>query len=316
MLKFISHICVEVSLEGNMHKINVYNELKKTIIKTSYGLLTIDNIDIAPDKLEAYCSEILLQKDNLRFIFDKDINCDEDFIAMLELFLPVDIAEDIKVYIEDAINKNVNFYSFFAEALLAVALKDIYNYKLVSAAVDINDTLVDSHTGADACLYDDENNILILGEAKFYKNFSEGLNKIIEDLTSKKGFLNKISSFYKHCKHNPQSKSIIIKQLGKTNLMIIPLDEFLSTDIIYAGFALHEHTGKVDKYLNENFYDNFDVSAEKISKNITDTFGKEIDTKHRIVLFHLPINSKKDLIDKVIETAEKIRMDILHENNQ
>lgn len=98
--------------------------------------------------------------------------------------------------------------------------------------------------------------------------------------------------------------------------MIIPLDEFLSTDIIYAGFALHEHTGKVDKYLNEKFYDNFDVSAEKISKNITDTLGKEIETKHRIVLFHLSINSKKDLIDKVIETAEKIRMDILNENNQ
>ena len=119
MLKFISHICVEDSLEGNMHKINVYNEQNKTIIKTSYGLLTIDNIDIAPKKLEEYCSEILLQKDNLRFIFDKDINCDEDFVAMLELFLPVDISEDIKVYIEDAINKNVNFYSFFCRSIIS-----------------------------------------------------------------------------------------------------------------------------------------------------------------------------------------------------
>ena len=298
-----------------MHIIKTHNEQKKDIFNTSYGLLTIDNVGISPEKLEKYCSEILLQKDNLQFIFDKTINCDEDLVSMLELFLPIDVAEDIKVYIEDAINKNVNFYSFFAEALLAVALKDIYDYKLVSAAVDINDTLVDSHTGADACLYDDKNNILILGEAKFYKNFSEGLNKIIEDLTSKKGFLNKISSFYKHCKNNQQSKSIIIKQLGKTNLMIIPLDEFLSTDIIYAGFTLHEHTGKVDKYLNEKFYDSFDVSAEKISKNIVDTLGKEIKTKHRIMLLHLPINSKKDLIDKVIENAEKIRTGILNENN-
>ena len=97
--------------------------------------------------------------------------------------------------------------------------------------------------------------------------------------------------------------------------MIIPLDEFLSTDIIYAGFTLHEHTGKVDKYLNEKFYDSFDVSAEKISKNIADTLGKEIKTKHRIVLLHLPINSKKDLVDKVIENAEKTRMGILNENN-
>ena len=147
-------------------------------------------------------------------------------------------------------------------------------------------------------------------------NFSEGLNTIIEDITSKKGFLNKISSFYKHCKHNPQSKSIIIKQLGKTSLMLITLNEFLSTNIIYAGFALHEHTGKVDKYLGKDFYDNFDVSAEKISKNIFDTLGKEVNTNHKIVLLHLPINSKKDLIDKVIENAEKIRMDILNENNQ
>ncbi len=299
-----------------MHKINAYNERNKAIIKTSYGLLTIDNIDIAPEKLEEYCSEILLQKDNLQFIFDKNINCDEDFIAMLELFLPIDVDEDIKAYIENAINENVNFYSFFAEALLTVALKDLYNYKLVSAAVDINDTLVDCHTGADACLYDDKNNILILGEAKFYKNFSEGLNKIIEDLTSKKGFFNKISSFYKHCKHNSQSNLIVIKQLGKTIMSIINLDEFLTLDIIYTGFVLHEHTGNVNKYLNEEFYDNFDISAEKISKNITDTFGKEIETKHRIMLLHLPINSKKDLIDKVIKNADKKRMDILHENNQ
>lgn len=74
-----------------------------------------------------------------------------------------------------------------------------------------------------------------LGEAKFYKEFSDGLNKIIEDFTSKKGFLNKLSSFYKHCKNNPQSKSIIIKQLGKTTLMVINLDEFLSLDIIMQG---------------------------------------------------------------------------------
>ena len=302
-------------LEGNMHKINVYNKQEKLVIKTSYGILTIDNIDIAPEKLEEYCSEILLHKDNLQFIFDKDISCDEDFVAMLELFLPVDVDEDIKAYIEGEMNKNVNFYSFFAEALLTVAFRDIYDYKLVSAAVDINDTLVDSHTGADACLYDDGNNVLILGEAKFYKEFSDGLNKIIEDFTSKKGFLNKLSSFYKHCKNNPQSKSIIIKQLGETALMVINLDEFLSLDIVYAGFVLHQHKGKLNKYFDENFYDEFDISAEKISKNIADAVGKEIKTNHKIVLFHLPINSKKDLIDKIIANAEKIRTDIINGNN-
>ena len=42
---------------------------------------------------------------------------------------------------------------------------------------------------------------------------------------------------------------------------------------------------------------------------------EEIKTKHRIVLLHLPINSKKELIDKVIENAKKIRMDIVNENN-
>ena len=169
-------------LEENMHKINVYNEQSQKIIKTSYGVLSIDNINISPEKLEEYCSEILFPKTNLEFIFNKKINCNEDFVAMLELFLPIDVDKDIKTYIEEKVNKNVNFYSFFAEALLAVAFRDIYNYKLVSAAVDINDTLVDSHTGADACLYDEKNNIMILGEAKFYKILSDGLDKIIEKI--------------------------------------------------------------------------------------------------------------------------------------
>ena len=298
-----------------MHKINSYNEQKNIVINTTYGVLTIDNIDITPKKLEEYCSKILLQKENLQFIFNKEICTDEDYISMLELFLPIDIDEDMKEHIKKELEKNVNFYSFFAEALLTVALKDIYKYKLVSAAVDINDTLVDSHTGADACLYDDKKDILILGESKFYKDFSDGMSKIIEDFTSSNGFLNKLSSFYKTCKNNPQSKSIIIKQLDKTTMTIITLDEFLTLDIIYAGFVLHEHTGKTNKYLSKNFYDKFDISAEKISKNISETLGKQIITKHKILLLHLPIYSKKDLIEKIIENVQKTRMDIINENN-
>lgn len=298
-----------------MHKINIYKEQKRIKLKTTYGILTIDNIDITPEKLEEYCSEILFQKNNLEYIFNKDIVCEDDHISMIELFLPVDVDDDIRYFIEDSITKNNNFYSFFAEALLAVAFKDIYDYKLSSAAVDINDTLIDSHTGADACLYDEQNDVLILGEAKFYKKFSAGLNEIIQNFTAKDGFLNKLSSFYKRSKNNLESRSIIMKSLNKTDITKIKLNEFLSLNIMYAGFVLHEHTGKVEKYTNDEFYNNFEISADKISKNIAKTIGKEIETNHKIILFHLPIKNKMELIDKIIENAQKIRMDIQNENS-
>ena len=150
-----------------------------------------------------------------------------------------------------------------------------------------------------------------------YFNFqiSEGLNEIIQNFTAKGGFLNKLSSFYKRSKNNLESRSIIMKSLNKTDITKIKLNEFLSLNIIYAGFVLHEHTGKVEKYTGEEFYNNFEISADKISKNIAETLGKEIETNHKIILFHLPIKNKMELIDKIIENAQKIRMDIQNENS-
>lgn len=291
-----------------MHKISIYKEQRKTKIQTKYAILTINSIDISPEKLESYCSEILFQKENLEYIFDKKIESPSDEKKMTNFFIPTTTKdEDIENYLLSNMESNHNFYSFFAEALLTVALKDIFNYTLTNAAVDLNSTLVDSHTGADACLYDEQNEVLVLGEAKFYKSFSDGLNKIITDFTCENGFRNKLDSFYRHCINNTQSEAIIIKKLNKSEMDLLYFDEFLTIDIIYAGFVLHEHTGEVSKYLANDFYDGFNISAEKISTNVDEVLGKKIETNHSVLLFHLPIKNKKELINKIIEIAKNKR---------
>lgn len=300
-----------------MYKINIYNKHEKVEINTTYAILTINKIHISPDKLETFCSEILFQKENMEFIFDKKIKSVSDENDMIDFFIPVTANDNaIEEYILNSMKRNVNFYSFFAEALLTVALKDIYNYDLTSAAVDINNTVIDGHTGADECLYDEKNEVLVLGEAKFYKNFHDGLNKIITDFTSENGFLNKLISFKKHCSNNIQSRSIILKKLNKTDIHLLTIEEFLSMNITYAGFVLHEHTGNLNKYVDNNFYDIYNISAEKISSNIEKCLNKKIKTNHNVLLIHLPINSKKDLINKIIEIAKKKRDDNLNGNKK
>lgn len=291
--------------EMQLYKINLVNETYKNNETTMYGILTINNITINPEKLQEYVSEIVLQEENLEFVFAKPIRDIKTHIRMLRLFLPTSVEADIENIIMKNLENNNNFYGFFAEALLAIAYRDLYGYQLAAAVLDINSTVVDSHTGVDACMFDENNEILLLGEAKFYTSLSKGFKKIIEDFTKPNGFFNKLSSFKKHCENNDFSEKIILKQLKKDELQTITLEDFLKLNIIYSGFVLHEHSGKVDKYLENDFYDDYNITVQQIADNVKNVLQKEIPLNHQITMIHLPIKDKQELIKMVIDNVTK-----------
>ena len=289
----------------------IYNKKEQKENKTTFGLLSVEEIEIGSKELQKYISEIILNKSNLEFIFCDKIEDIEDYFNMIKRFVPDDEVVDIEAYVKDNLSKNFNFYSFLAEALLPLIFKDLFNYKLTSAVISINDSITDGHTGADSCMFDNDNNLLVLGESKFYQDVNAGFRAIITNLTEQDGFKNKISSFKRNIENNRESKAIIIKQLNRGSLSKLSFDEFLSMNILYSGFVLHDHKVKIDTYLKNDYYDKYLISAENISKNIKDVFG--IDEKklnHTILFVHLPIYDKKDLIKMVIEKAESVLEDI------
>ena len=89
--------------------------------------------------------------------------------------------------------KNNAYYSFFAEALMSYLNLIYLDNKLTFGVIAIDETITDQHTGVDSCMYSDQS--IILGEAKFYKSFNAGKNKIINDFNDN-SLISKIKSFY------------------------------------------------------------------------------------------------------------------------
>lgn len=298
-----------------MSKFIIHHKKDKPKFKTTFGLISVKNIEIDFAKLQKYVSEIILDKENLEYIFCDKISDKEDYYNMLKRFTPNKKVENLEQFVKDELSKNVNFYSFFAEALLPIILRDLYNYNLTSAVININDTLIDGHTGTDSCLYGKDDNIIVFGESKFYKDVNDGINCIIDDFKNEQGFKNKIDKFKRLIENNRESKSIIIKQLNKTSLEEISYNEFLSLNIIYTGFVLHEHLVQINTYFNEKFYDKFIVSCEDISKNLNTIFDVDKSKlQHILYFFHLPVSNKSELIKMVIENAQGIMEDLRNGN--
>lgn len=160
----------------------------------------------------------------------------------------------------------------------------------------------DSHTGVDACMYDLDNNIIILGEAKFYGDLYSGINKIIEDF-AKKSIKNKLESLQTASENCIETSRIIIKNLGSDGYDELTVDQFMNQKIIFAGFVLHSEKD-VSKYGNDDFYDIYKISTQSLTTNVKKSLNvKDIKGEFEIIMVHLPINSKKNLIAKIIETS-------------
>ena len=218
-------------------------------------------------------------------------------------FAPRNNVVDMTLFVEESMQFNKSFYSFLAEGILALIFRDMYNYCLARGVIDIGETLTDSHTGVDACMYNLERNVIVLGEAKFYGSLSGGINKIIEDFVEN-SIKNKLESLQTRVENCEDAYRIVIKNLAIDEYDELTINQFMNQKIVFAGFVLHSEND-ISKYGNSDFYDKYLVSTQQLEKNICDSLKQEgLEGDYEIILVHLPIEDKKQLIVKMIEASQ------------
>lgn len=282
--------------------------------ETIYASLKVENVLFSADELEDYIYKYVLSKENIKYIFCDDNPSHRKYANMYKRFLPPDDCTDIPAYVDKMMKENnhKNFYSFFAEALLPLAYRDVYGYELEEAAIDITQTLIDTNSGVDGCLYDKKNNIFILGEAKFYKDFAEGLNQIIIDFTKNGSFINKLDSLYRKMRNNTEMDCIILKQLGKNIIDEYSLKEFLNLKIGFSGFVLHEVSSiDISNINDDSFYDKYLINVSDLKSNIIKNYQDLEKYNYKISMFHFFVKSKRDLIIKIINYAKYVMEGVL-----
>lgn len=239
----------------------------KEIIRTKFGSICIENIKFNPDDLQEALPQIVFEEENLKFMFSESELDSFKRLNIFKRFIPKSAPSELTVdYISNSISNNHNFYSFLAEGILGLVYRDLYKYQLSKGLIDVLDTENDTHTGVDACMYDKESSVIILGEAKFYDGLNAGINKIIEDFTEK-NIKNKIESLVRSVENNRTANEIVIKNIEKQNYEEYNLEEFLNQKIVFAGFVLHSATN-VNNYDSEIFYDGYNVDSEMLKANI------------------------------------------------
>lgn len=281
-----------------------YKTISKFEIKTEYSSVSIESIEFDPCKLEDALPDIVLNDDSIKHMFaEKDLNPFKRKNIYNRFIPQTDTKHNLESYIQNSIHSNKSFYSFLAEGILGLVYRDLYGYDLDKCVIDICDTLSDSHTGVDACMYDSINQYLVLGEAKFYESFDEGLNAIINDFT-KNNIKNKLESMKIKAENNIEANNIIIKNLNTEGYLNLNLEAFMNQTIIFAGFVLHSESN-IKKYESESTYNKYKANVTKLKENICNSLNlKNIRGNYSIIFIHLPINQKKNLIYKIIKTAE------------
>ena len=84
--------------------------------KDSYGMVGVTSIVVPNEALDEAISEIVLNFDNLKFLFSirkAFLNKDEKCL-MLNRFLPQEKPANIYAFVSDSLESNHNFYSFSA----------------------------------------------------------------------------------------------------------------------------------------------------------------------------------------------------------
>lgn len=286
-----------------MEKFEIKKMIDKTIFKTNYGVVSVSNINFDVNDIQKILPEIVFEDDNLKFMFQENELNERTRYLILQRFLPNDDVKDVKKYIIDSISHNKTFYSFLAEGMLGLVYRDIFGYKTSTCIIDMEETLSDTHSGVDVCLFDEDEQIIILGEAKFYDNFKDGMNKIIQDFIENRIY-NKLDSLKRKIEKNDLSYEIIIKKLDKNKYSRISLKEFMQQKIQFAGFVLHGCHESIGKYLLKNTYESFNINVDLLKTNIERSIGSKVyDADYSIILFHLPISNKKELIEEIIKKA-------------
>lgn len=117
-----------------------------------------------------------------------------------------------------------------------------------------------------ACLYNLERKVIVLGEAKFYENFGEGINKIISDFVNK-SIKNKLESLQTNAENCEETSHIIIKNLKIEDYDELTIDQFMNQRIVFAGFVLQSEKN-VSQYSKLDFYNKYFISTQQLEGNI------------------------------------------------
>jgi hypothetical protein len=247
--------------------------------------------ELTMDELDEYILKIMFDSNKLNYLFEPNTSLKtENRKKQLRGFIEGAfknrenevLSKDIKKAIEA--NTNPSYYAFFAEALLARLNIDYLDEKLISGVLTYKTRITEGRTGADVCMFSDKN--LVLGEAKFYGKLSGGLTSIIEDKT----FLSKLESF---CNNIVDSEDEIVLKGIKGDVRNKTFDEIEKSTVILSGFILH----------TKSIQGNYDTHYNKIDDITIKKFPKHF----QIHLYHLPINSKNELIYK----AQKRAIDLI-----
>ena len=265
---------------------------------SNFASVRVSAVDVSSEQLDEYIGEIALDWTNLCYGLSIDATSDRNMkITALKRFLPTTLGNK---NVEEFVNEqnNPSFYSFLAEYLLSVVMRDVFHYNLCAAAILIGETITDNHTGVDACFYDSATSKIILGESKFYHLISGGIARIKSDFISGKS-ISKLASLYSKATANPKSLKIILQKIGINDYSELTFEDFLKLDLVFAGFVMHEDRKNITALELKNLC-NF--VASDINEHVK-MLGYEIKNNYSLFVLNLPVKSKNELIIKIIKKA-------------
>lgn len=279
-------------------------ELRDKIIinKDLFGNIAVVNVALTTDVLDKAIIEIVLNYENLKYVFSTKapLLTKDNKIQLLNRFLPPNEPVDIDSFVSSELRRNHNFYSFAAEAILAIVMRDVFNYHLSACVLKPTDTIYDSHTGVDGCFYDKENNLIILGEAKFYTSVLNAINNIRNGFVDSDAMANKLDSLLRAACSNKSSKKIVLQETNASKLSLLTFDDFLKMDLKFTGFIIHEDLRDLSA---ENFKNHCSFTSKDIEDKVQSLFPSIGGCNYSLVMLHLPVESKERLIASFIKEA-------------
>lgn len=260
----------------------------KSLSKCSkYEFNVYDHV-LSLSDLDNYILETLYDEAKLNYLFQVDEPLKkEDRIKQLQRFIGNPFRNREENVLDSEILKNIednkhkqSYYTFFAEALMSRLNVDFINSKLITGVLKIGDNVSITGHGSDACMYCDD--ILVLGEAKFYGNLYGGCYKIIKDIS----FNSKLEDFISRLNG---ASNIILKGIYG-DITTKTEDQIKEMPLKLTGFVLHTKEIPDTKY-------------SKSYKLVDKIQIQDFPVHYKIHLYHLPIESKNDLIFKAQRSA-------------
>lgn len=258
--------------------------------------IKLDNIILTTDEYNDVLCSFLLDDANLNMIFSEKID-DCNIKKSYDFFIPDHLVgeefteEELRSFVVKKLKSDPSYYSGVAEGIMPLIMNKINNWKLSRSVYTLFSSLMEITTGADSCYYDDSG-IIVLGEAKFYKSFGDGIDSLLYSINERPG--HKPNSLFNATRNNQDAMALIKKMNTDLSDDSITLKEFKKLKKIYAGFILHKNQKRYNNHLEKFKREELSVAIE--------AFG-EID---QVKIYHLPVESKTELIIDLIMKAKEM----------